>query len=116
SNGRTTVQGIDKIAIVRDALSSVIGALTDATGGINVGLVTFNGSLADASVSTPGEHDGAHVRYAARSMSVAANRAALVAALRGIEAVPGAAPGAQYTLALEEVRRYLGGLPVLHGA
>lgn len=108
---------ISKSIAAKAALAAAIDALTDATGNINVGLMLFNeaaGALAVGGLPT-GSHDGTYVRYAARTMTSAANRADLVALIDGLHPVYDRGAGAQATMALEEARRYLGGLQVLNG-
>jgi type IV pilus assembly protein PilY1 len=106
-----------KFAALKSALAAAVGTLSDATGNINVGLMLFNeaGGAAATGGQPTGSHDGAYVRYAARTMTDAANRAQLIALISGLDATNDGGAAAQPTMALEEARRYLGGMQVLNG-
>ncbi len=103
--------GSSKFSAMKTALAAVVNSLTDATGNVNLGLLLFN----EPGGPTTAANDGAYVRYAARSMSTAANRAGFVALLNGLDATADRGKAMQPAMALEEVRRYLGGLPILNG-
>ena len=117
ANWNQPLGGGSKFAAIRSALVGVVTALTDATGNINLGLMLFNeqGGQPLAGGQPTGPADGTYVRYAARTMSSAANRSAFVALLNGLDAVADRGAAMQPTLALEEARRYLGGLQMLNG-
>lgn len=117
ANWNQPVGPTSKFAALKSALAAAVDALTDATGNINVGLMLFNeaGGAAATGGQPTGSHDGAYVRYAARTMTDAANRAQLVALINGLDSTNDRGAAAQAAMALEEARRYLGGMQVLNG-
>ncbi|MBK9605487.1 MAG: hypothetical protein IPO58_03325 [Betaproteobacteria bacterium] len=106
-----------RFAAIRSALAAAVDALTDATGNVNIGLLLFNEAGRGGAAATPpgSGTDGAYVRFAARSMADPAHRAELAALFDGLDAANDQGVAAQPALALEEARRYLGGVAVLHG-
>lgn len=104
-----------RFAAIRSALAAAIDELTDATGNLNIGLLLFN-EARPAGAAPPGSGaNGAYVRFAARNMADPAHRAELAALFDRLDAVDDQGAAAQPALALEEARRYLGGVTVLHG-
>ncbi|MEP7083157.1 MAG: VWA domain-containing protein, partial [Betaproteobacteria bacterium] len=117
ANWSLPLGGSTRFAAIKGALASVVNALSDATGNVNIGLMLYNeaGGIRLPGGAPTGPNDGAYVRYALRSMSSATNRSALVTLLNGLDATLDRGNAQQPALALEEARRYIGGLALLNG-
>ncbi|MEO8137415.1 MAG: hypothetical protein ABI831_25970, partial [Betaproteobacteria bacterium] len=116
-NGARPFGSTTRMVAAARALATAIDAMTDTSARINIGLMLFNenGRASLPGGAPTGPNDGAYVRYAMRTMTSAANRGTLVSLLNGLDSATDRGSGAHNTLALEEARRYFGGLPVRNG-
>jgi type IV pilus assembly protein PilY1 len=120
--GSTAQQRATRYCAIKTALYGAINGLNTSGGGkIRIGLMFFNynNGVANPSVapttSATGRSDGAFVRYAVQEMN-ATNKANLLAIIDGLDKTNDQGVGsAQNAVALEEARRYFGGLSVING-
>ena len=114
ANWGSTIGATKKFNIVQSALAAAI--TSQPTNTLRVGLMLFNetGGSALSGGQPTGSHDGAYVRYAVRTLD-ATTKASLVSVINGLNINSDKGANTQNTLALEEARRYFGGLRVLNG-
>jgi type IV pilus assembly protein PilY1 len=114
ANWGSTIGATKKFNVVQTALAAAIGAQPANT--LRIGLMLFNetGGTSLSGGQPTGSHDGAYVRYAVRTMT-STTKTEFINLINGLNITADKGANTQNTLALEEARRYFGGLRVLNG-